>query len=528
MYIQPNSYIRLMKNIPLDNTYTDTLYFSTISSQTDYFLNNTTGRNFSAQSYQRVQRGYIRLQVNAELIYDYNYLMFKNTAYGNRWFYAFINNVEYLNDNTTEVHFEIDVMQTWMFDVTLGYSLVEREHVYDDVVGADIQPEPVDIGPIVCNNVTRLGLNDYSIVLFFADSISTVPLPSGWNTFRGYVGGVFTGCNFISMPLTEANAEAMSQFINDLTDINKDGVICNIVLCPTDFVPTTKQNARTQDVSIARPTKCGAYTPRNKKLLTAPYTFLCVDALNESQNYRYEWSSDDNYIKFHMVASFTPNPTANIYPLNYNGAYPDTLGNNVINPTESVTIEGFPQCSYSIDSFRAWLAQRAAGDILGIANSAVTAGAGMAISENPMRSVGGQSMTGHGILGMGQGIVSSIIEATKGARAHGANTADADVVAREKDIYFKRMNIAPEYAIIVDDFFDRYGYACNRVKIPNRAARERWTYCKTRDCNLENSAAPVDDLRKIKEIYDNGITWWKNPDEVGKYNLSNAPLGVSS
>ena len=519
MYIVPNSYIRLMKNIPLDNSYTDTLFFTSKANQTSYFLNSTTGRNFSAQSYQRVQREYIRLEVNAELIYDYNYLMFQNTAYGTRWFYAFINNVEYINDNTTEIHFEIDVMQTWLFDVTLGASYVEREHFSEDTVGMNIQPEPVDIGPIKCNSITRGGLDDYSIVVFFADSGFSSPFPI--QSFNGYVGGLFSGCNFMSAALNAQNAQTIVDFINDLTSNNKADIITNIVLCPTDFIPTTKTEAREQSFSVNRPTTCGSYTPRNNKLLTAPYTFLCVDTLNDQQNYRYEWSTDPTNIKFHLIASFTPNPTANVYPLDYNGAYTPVGGSMAINPTESVTIEGYPQCAYSIDCFRAWLAQRAAGDIIGIGNSSISAGAGMSFSG----STGGRAMLGHGIAGIAGGAVDAIIEATKGARAHGASTSDADIAGRQKDVYFKKMSVTAEYAEIIDDFFDRYGYACNQLKIPNRNARAHWTYCKTRDCNLENSHAPADDLKKIKSIYDKGITWWNTPSEVGHYELLNTPNG---
>ena len=46
-------------------------------------------------------------------------MMFQNSAYGDKWFYAFITSVEYVNDVTSNISFEIDVMQ-------LGYLTVHQ------------------------------------------------------------------------------------------------------------------------------------------------------------------------------------------------------------------------------------------------------------------------------------------------------------------------------------------------------------------------------------------------------------------
>ena len=47
-----------------------------------------------------------------------------------------------------------------------------------------------------------------------------------------------------------------------------------------------------------------------------------------------------------------------------------------------------------------------------------------------------------------------------------------------------------------------------------------WTYTKTRGCVLVGDA-PADDVRAICNIYDSGITFWKNGNEVGNYSLDN-------
>ena len=90
------------------------------------------------------------------------------------------------------------------------------------------------------------------------------------------------------------------------------------------------------------------------------------------------------------------------------------------------------------------------------------------------------------------------------------------------DFTFTNMHIRPEFAKILDDYFDRFGYATLRVKKPNINSRPHWNYTKTAGCTIKGSM-PADDERRICGIFDNGITFWKNGDEVGNYSLNNAP-----
>ena len=88
-------------------------------------------------------------------------------------------------------------------------------------------------------------------------------------------------------------------------------------------------------------------------------------------------------------------------------------------------------------------------------------------------------------------------------------------------IAVEKAKVQPEIAKTIDDFFTEYGYATKRVKKPNINVRPHWTYTKTIGCNLKGNA-PADDLKAIKDIFDNGITFWKNGDEIGNYSLDNS------
>lgn len=73
---------------------------------------------------------------------------------------------------------------------------------------------------------------------------------------------------------------------------------------------------------------------------------------------------------------------------------------------------------------------------------------------------------------------------------------------------------------MIDDYFTMFGYAIKRVKVPNRNSRPHWNYVKTIGCTLTGSI-PSDDMKKICNIYNNGITFWKNGSEIGHYELDN-------
>ncbi|MFQ9808239.1 MAG: hypothetical protein ACLRYB_00070 [Segatella copri] len=148
MYIAPNTNIRVLKNVPLDNTYRNTIYFENATNQLNYFLSKQKYA-FNNQTYQRVNNGVMTLNRSADDLYDCNYLMFQNPSYGNKWFYAFILSVEYIGNTTAEVRFEIDIMQTWHFDYTVNMSFVEREMSITDKVGDNLVPENLELGEYI-------------------------------------------------------------------------------------------------------------------------------------------------------------------------------------------------------------------------------------------------------------------------------------------------------------------------------------------------------------------------------------------
>ena len=126
MAIQPDTDIRLLKS-PLTLSNKHQITFADIQAQANYFLSLPYIEDQNA-SYQR-KDNVIRFNSHIDNIIMYNYCMYKNDNYSNKWFYAFITSMRYINDSVTEVSIVTDVFQTWQFDLVYKNSFVEREIV---------------------------------------------------------------------------------------------------------------------------------------------------------------------------------------------------------------------------------------------------------------------------------------------------------------------------------------------------------------------------------------------------------------
>lgn len=126
MAITPETNLFLIKSpIELDNK--NQLTFASKREQLEYFLSlkNIEVENFS---YQR-KDSIIRFPEHIDNIIEYNYCIYQNSNYSNKWFFAFITNMTYVNDNMTNIYITTDVFQTWQFDLKFKDSFIEREMI---------------------------------------------------------------------------------------------------------------------------------------------------------------------------------------------------------------------------------------------------------------------------------------------------------------------------------------------------------------------------------------------------------------
>ena len=141
--IAPQSDVILLK-VPLEIDNNNQLTFANATAQYNYF-SSLPKLAFDNFTYQR-KDGVLRIPALIDDIISYNYVMYRNEGFSNKWFYAYIDKMEYLNDGVTAVSISTDVFQTWQFDLTYKRTFVEREHVNDDTPGIHTVPEGLELG----------------------------------------------------------------------------------------------------------------------------------------------------------------------------------------------------------------------------------------------------------------------------------------------------------------------------------------------------------------------------------------------
>ena len=185
----------------------------------------------------------------------------------------------------------------------------------------------------------------------------------------------------------------------------------------------------------------------------------------------------------------------------------------------------FPTFSWSGDAFTNWLTQNAVNIAVGIGSGLVNTAVGAATGAANGGAIGGLQGAIGGLqntLGAVTNALTSAVAASFEPNISKGNTNGGDVTFSSNTLtfHFYKMTVKPEYAKIIDDYFTMFGYKVNRVKVPNISGRKRWNYVKTIDCNIDGNI-PQDDLNKIREMFDNGITFWKNASEIENYSLDN-------
>lgn len=556
--IMPNSDIVLCKNVPLDASYDHTVTFASQAAQLAYFYSKAY-KVIHSNSYQRAMKNRLRIECTMEEAVQCNYLYFNNLSFENKTFYAFITGWEYVNNVTTEITYELDVFQSFWFDIDIKASFVEREHSLTDVAGANTVPETLEQGEYILDGMSAfepyaiqdvVAINASAIFYCtFAATRDSQHVITGYTKFDGgQLHGVYTGL----CPIPIGSEAGIQEFIQDVTDSSFpyiDGIKV-AYMCP--FEPLSYDAVKFTPISWSfnlpkHNTTLAGYTPKNKKLLTYPYNVLRVRTDTDSTIYRWEFFSNAN-AEFTMEGYFLPEPTLSLIPKNYNSA---TARNFCIE--NRLTIKEFPQVSVDADVWKVYMAQHGASLVTSMIGSTVETGAKLlAISQGGLAAgaafpdyragklVPSAPMAGNMAGGISPdpvstlsaassltGIASSLAQlyelSKRPPELKGTQTALSDYSTGAKKFYADNLCIRPEYARIIDDYFSMFGYATHRVKVPNITGRPYWNYVKTQGVVLDIANAPQPYIQKVMDCFNRGITFWHDPANVGNYALDNSP-----
>lgn len=345
MYIQPSTEIHILQNIPLNKSYEHTVYYKDAETQATEFL-KFEKYMLTNYSYQRANLGTLRVELKYENLYNCNYLMFKNNAFENKWFYAFITGVSYVSNEVSEIYYEIDVMQTWCYDYTFLNSFIERQHSEKDVMFRNSVPEGLELG-----SEYRLikGISYFTSGAPAWVVLATTSVNVGVSAYTGMIGGVYTG---LVMYYLRSESD-LQKVITAFRNAGQENAIVAFYQAPYFDISKPLNQPYRVDVEFEMQENLGnAYKPRNNKLYCYPFTYLeCYSTLGISGEFKFDQFNNrgDKKVKFAVDSTIFPQAQMTATPYMYRGT--------IIDYASSVGYSLFPTCSFSGDAFKAWWAQ---------------------------------------------------------------------------------------------------------------------------------------------------------------------------
>lgn len=531
--------------VPLEKDYVHTLYFGSAAAQQGYFQNKIK-KSYTDFSYQR-KDGIVRVPEHIDdlIAAGCNYVMYQNAAYSNRWFYAFIEDMEYINDGRTDVKIRTDCMQTWMFDITVKPSFVEREHAASDEIGEHTIDEGLETGEYIVNDRYSLSTGDQLMIVVAVSKNDQGEMETGY-----FYNGIYSGLRYYAFPassdsklqefLEKYDAEGIGESINCMflapaALAATEGTVSWAQPIPETWDPhvirVNKATGQASDVEVvqefSKPYIDNQYVPRNKKLMCYPYRYMLVtNNAGSAAVYKFELFYDEGAgtgerprhqlePAFNLETVLTPGCSGRLYPVKYNGA--------AVNYEEGLTMGKFPILNWASDAFTNWMTQNSVNVAIQLVSGVgqIVAGAAIAAGTGGLgAAVGGGSIVG----GVSQ-IASTIGQIHSQSFAPpqikgNMNAGDVITAMGKNEFDFYVMSIKNEHAKKIDEYFDIYGYKCHRVKIPEKAHRAAYWYTKTIDANIIGNI-PQGDLQVIKDCYNRGITFWRNTSSFKDYSVAN-------
>lgn len=527
-----SSDLTLYSGVKIDNTYENVL------TSTSYLVDNdvTSVNVYTSQSnpsyYIRLDKNKVRItHSNMRVsnggstinLYRCNYLRFNNTAYENKSFYCFVTNVRYINDETAELDFEVDVFTTWVATGSAQFEecFIERKHTNDDIIGKYILEEPVDLGDYLYSQQISLPTTttDFKIVV----GVSGAYLSNGqggkeWKELPASFHTEHNGQYLIADSLTRYYFDKQGNSLDSNPDFN---TIQDLFTSLRDsgtggkgewvkLIYYTPSETSGKTYVLTRGNKNGNYTPKNKKLLTYPYYGLRVNNYEGTTvDYAFELGQNGS-ITFQIITSDTDG-MASLIPIVYEKGSENSM----------LIKSKYPVMSSSSTPYDTYVAQLKAQAPVDIANIATPAITGALFGS----SMGGFGGIAGAAIGAGVGLISYITKALaggeqaklKGSTPIGNNSGILQLCNGTAQFGFYFQYLRPEYAKAIDNFFTRFGYKVNTLEIPRMTNnRFNYHYIKTIGCAVKGHI-PSTAQAKIQQVMDNGVTFW-NTSDVGNYS----------
>lgn len=565
--ITPNTTVRLLTGVPLTNKNEHQMTFADIHAQAAYFTPKTLF-SFTDFTYQREDNA-IKVPKGYDELYNVNYIMYQNTNYAGKWFYAFVTKREYVNPNTTRLYLELDVWQTYQFDITLKQSFVEREHAKrwnaDGTPVINTVDEGLDYGSeyktvsveqyrpsgdvyylvAACKQTMHQGLDKAyyaslnglpQLVVYYVH-----PFKLDGSAVNSSQGALSSITDFLAVLYTQSNAvnNVISLYVTDALPTNPSYSNDTLGLSTSNYervALTGKLNTVDVHTVFVKDMTYGNWTyfagdkyngftdVEESKLLMYPYTVTeLVDLRGNKAIYRNEYI-DSTDLSISISASLGLNNKISYTIKDYlTGALQDDTIKIKVNQERGLINNDPNDLPIFTDLLGAYLQgnrnalqnqmqQIAWEGSFGAAGNIMTANA-----AGVVHGLGSSYLQVKGISAQIKDIKNQFPEASK----MGSNVY-FDYGHRLTGVWIVKKEITPEYRKRLTDFFKMYGYKVNELKVPNIRSRASFNFIKCVGANITGNV-PHDELSQIIELFNKGITFWHTAN-VGDYSLTNGEV----
>lgn len=537
------SKIILCSNIKLDKDYKNVLSYTEVEMLA--LCNDNKVVESNNFSFIKPNKNEIEVPFTYQQCLVCNYMAFQNPNYSNKWFFAFIDSIEYRSDGATRITFTVDIFSTWWEYWTPKACYVLREHVNDDTIGANTVPENLERGEYTINYSDIISNKLRRDAAAICIGVSKVPSNTLFQTYSRQYGSLFSGLTLIGFDQFSSAAK----FVSAYDDLGMGGDIVTIYMIPYDFIrdiPTdrwqiasvgtitdirfvllpssTTPRMLENNLNIPINTTIDNYTPRNNKLYTFPYNYLSItNNVGTEIDYHYEDFINNSPV-FDLYGIETVNCPIMLTPQNYK-KYTSTVNIQDIFYNYGIPAGKYPTCSWKTDNYTNWLTQNGM-NILGHKINAPTSLAlkgllGASRSENATRG----SIMGGAITSIASAVQETYQHSLQSNTLNGQiGVADLSFAGDQLCYTYYKMSVKEEYARIIDDFWYRYGYQINRIKLPNQTGRLNFNYVQIgegENIGYSTSGVNSSDMEEINNIYRRGVTIWHNHANLGDFSVAN-------
>lgn len=554
-----NSKVIICRGISIDRQYTNVLDYN--ETQMLNLCNSKKVAERNNYSFVAGKENVISTDFNYDDAIKCNYIAFQNQRYSSKWFFAWIDKVDYVNDGVTRISFTVDHWSTWYGYWSKRPCFTVREHVANDTIGLHTLDEGLSVGRVECLNTDTV--SELLNTTFYIGAFCEYDPDSDQLYKREYVANrqIFA-YGLVLFKITTYNDfkdffEYLKQLnnsshasIEDMHDvfIVPAGMIDEETLISHGFndpemnsyhyytggINTMLVNTIEKNVTKLYEVQ-DKYQPVNNKCYCYPYNYLIVDNYAGNSNIlKYEDFATTN-CQFIIQLALSIGISARCIPIQY-----EDVG---VNYLEQIPMSKLPTCSWSADSYVNWLTQNA----VNIQSQILSVGESVASTTNMM--IGGAMAEAEGLIPQdtSPGFVASggmnaihdimgLIGTFRKAELlpdvqHGANLGDVNFSSFTSGFQFKKMRCVDENLQVIDNFFSKYGYKVNRLKIPEFNSRTNWNYIQIGSEDNIGIPSIVDNgvtkttpeiaFTTINGIARKGVTIWHNHDNIGDYSLSN-------